>query len=157
MSVFDSLFPRQIDNRFDGPRPALWLLGLFVALKLAMSANSILNTASVAVGADGFRLESYGADGAAAVLMLFALSAQSQLVLALLALASLVRYRAMVPLVYLLLAVDQGGRRILVQLYDVQRASAASYIGFALLAILVAGLALSLFGSSRHGQGSNGG
>ena len=146
--MLERLFPRRFDNRFPGYRVALWLLGLFLALKLVMSGNSILNTASVAVGADGFPLERYGGEGAAAVLMLFALQAVDQLVLTLLGVAALVRYRAMVPFVYLLLLLDQIGRRILVGSYDIERSgtSAASYIGTGLLAFLALGMLLSLFG-----------
>ncbi len=150
MTMLRRLFPPQFDNRFQGPRLALWLLGLFVAVKLVMSVNSILNTASVAAGADGFPLESYGADGARAVLMLFALGSVDQLMLALLGLAALIRYRAMVPFVYLVLLVDQIARRALVQAHDAERASqmpaGISYFLIALLALLAIGLALSLLG-----------
>ena len=52
-SLLARLFPRQADNRFDGHRAALWLLGLFVALKLVVGLNSILDTEAVAAGADG--------------------------------------------------------------------------------------------------------
>ena len=150
MSVVQRLFPRRIDNGFTGRRPALWLLGLFIALKLVMSVNSILATADVAAGADGFRLETYGEDGAAAVLMLFALGAVDQFVLALLGLAVLVRYRAMVPFVYLVLLADQIGRRVVIQAYDIARAgenaAAVPYLVYGLLALLVAGFVLSLVG-----------
>ena len=73
------LFPTQVDNRFEGHRAALWLLGLFVALKLAMSVNSLLNTAAVASGADGLPLDSFGSAAAQTVLMLFALLSLGQM------------------------------------------------------------------------------
>ena len=148
-SLLNRLFPRQVDNRLDRHRAALWLLGLFIALKLVMSLNSIFNTESVAVGADGFQLQSYGADGAHAVLMLFALSALGQLVLTLIGVAVLVRYRALVPFVYLLLLLDQIGRKLLIQAYAVERSretpTAVAYVGLALLALLAVGLVLSLW------------
>jgi hypothetical protein len=155
MTVLQRLFPPKFDERFEGRRAALWLLGLFVALKLVMSVNSIANTESVAAGADGFALASYGGDGAAAVLMLFALGAVDQLILALLGIAALVRYRAMVPFVYLLLLVDQVGRRMVISAHDIERAAGtaagASYLVYALLALLFAGLALSLLGRGEVG------
>ena len=89
--MLERLFPRQVDNRFDGQRLALWLLALLIGLKLMVSLNSILNTASVAEGADGFPLASYGGDGARAVLMLFAVGAVANLAAALFGLAVLVR------------------------------------------------------------------
>ena len=48
--MLQRLFPDRIDNRFAGHRLALWLLGIHLALKLVMSVNSIVNTASIASG-----------------------------------------------------------------------------------------------------------
>ncbi len=106
-------------------------------LKLVMSINSIVNTRSVASGGDGFPLDSYGA-GADAVLLLFALVAVGQLVMAFLTAIVLVRYRAMVPLMYLLLLADQIGRRVVVTLNPIERTSDSSigfYINLALLGV----------------------
>ena len=152
-TLIHRIFPSQFDNRFDGHRLALWLLGGLLALKLLMSTNSILNTASVAVGADGFPLESYGAAGARAVLMLFALTSLGQLMLAVLGLLALVRYRAMVPLVYTLLLLEHVARRTIVQAYAVDRSGGGStglYINLALLGLLTAGFALSLWPRTRR-------
>jgi hypothetical protein len=141
------LFPTQVDNRFDGHRAALWLLGLLVALKLAMSANSILNTASVASGADGLPLDSFGPAAAQTVLMLFALLSLGQLTLALIALTILVRYRRMVPFMYLVLLGEQLARRFIVQSYAVARTESTPigwYVNVGLLLLLTLGLVLSL-------------
>jgi hypothetical protein len=149
MTIFRRLFPRQFDNRYHGYKAALWLLGLFVALKLVVSVNSILNTASVAAGADGFALQSYGGDGARAVLMLFALDAVGNLMLALIGLTALVRYRAMVPFIYLLAVVEQIIRRSVIGSYAIERSgqpAAVSYVIYAVLALLVLGMILSLAG-----------
>ena len=150
------LFPHQFDNRFEGHRAALWLLAVLVGLKLIVSVNSIVNTEAVARGADGFPLASYGGDGARAVLMLFALGAVANLALGLVGLAALVRYRAMVPFVLLLALVDHAGRRLVVQAYAIERADAAPAafaINLTVLALLVAGLALSLWPRARGGRG----
>ena len=141
------LFPCQFDNRFDGWRTALWILGLLLFLRLAMSINSIVNTESVAAGADKFPLDSYGADGARAVLMLFALRALADLMLALVGVLALVRYRSMVPLVFLLLATEQVARRVIVQSYAIARsepAAAAYVVNYGMIALLFCGLLLSL-------------
>lgn len=155
--MLDRLFPRQLDNRFEGYRAALWLLGLYVALKLIMGVNSIFNTESVAVGADGFPLDSFGPAAAQAVLMLFALTSLGQLALALIALTALVRYRAMVPFIYLVLLAEQLARRSIVQSYAVARTDSAPagwYVSFALMALLAAGLVLSLLRSGRRDRSS---
>ena len=154
-SILHRLFPKQADNSFGGYRAALWLLGLFVALKLVMGFNSILNTATVAAGADGIALDSFGPAAAREVLTLFALTSLGQLTLALVALTILVRYRALVPFIYLVLIGEHLARRLIVQSYALARTETASiglYISLGLLALLVLGLALSL----RRGRSARG-
>lgn len=146
-SLLDRLFPGKVDNRFDGHRAALWLLGLLVALKLVVSLNSIFNTALVAQGADGIPLDSYGPAAARQVLVLFALLALGQLMLALIALAALIRWRALVPFLYLVSLGEQLGRRFLVQAQPGPRpdtTAIAFYMTWGVLALLALGLALSL-------------
>ena len=148
--MLDRLFPRQVDNRFDGHRAALWLLGLFIAVKRAMSLNSVFNTESVAAGADGIPLDSFGPAAARSVLMLFALTALAQLTLALIALTTLIRYRAMVPFIYLVLLFEQLARRFIVQSHAVARTEAGAagwYVTYGILTLLALGLALSLIPS----------
>ena len=147
--VLERLLPARIDNQFRGHRAALWLLGLYVALKLIMSLNSIFNTRSVATGADGLPLDALPPESVQALLMLFALIAIGQLFLTLVALLALVRYRAMVPLVFAMLLLEQLCRRALVFDYAVARDGlpVGTYINLGLTAILVVGLVLSLTGS----------
>ena len=141
------LFPRQVDNRFDGHRAALWLLGLLIALKLVVSLNSIFNTASVAAGADGIALDSFGPAAASEVLTLFALNALGQLALALIALAALIRWRALVPFLYLLSLGEMIARRLIVGAHEAARPESspvAWYVTYGVLAVLALGLLLSL-------------
>lgn len=150
-SVGQHLFPERIDNAFRGRRAALWLFGLFVALKLVMSVNSILNTASVAAGADGIPLESFGPAAAREVLLLFALVALGQLALALVALAALIRWRALVPFVYLVLLGEQLARRLIVEAHALERnAAAGGFVTLAITALLALGLLLSLVPAKRR-------
>jgi len=145
--MLERLFPRQADNRFDGLRPALWLLGLLIALKLVMSVRSIFDTASVAAGADGIPLDSFGPAAAREVLLLFALMALGHLVLELIALTVLIRYRALVPLIYLMLLGEHLARRLIAQSYRVagtESTAIAWYVNYGLLTLLALGLVLSL-------------
>ena len=145
--MLSRLFPAQVDNRFEGHRAALWLLGLLIALKLIVSLNSIFNTASVAQGADGIALDSFGPAAAREVLTLFALTALGQLALALVALAALIRWRALVPFLYLVSLGEQLARRLIVEAHDLARAGSspvAWYVTYGVLALLALGLALSL-------------
>ena len=141
------IFPTQIDNTHHGHRAALWLLGVFVLLKLVMSTNSLLNTRSVATGGDGIPLDAMTPDGVQVTLMLFALLALGQLILGLLAALVLIRYRAMVPLMFLILMVEQVARRGLIMVYAVPRIGGTPvgfYVSTGLLGMIVIGFGLSL-------------
>ena len=145
--MLNRLLPTRADNTFDGYRAALWLLGLFIALKGVMGVNSILNTASVAAGADGLPLDSFGPEAARTVLMLFALTSLGQLMLAVIALITLIRYRALVPLMYAVLLGEHLARRFIVQGYEVARTegiSVGGYVNLGLLTLLALGLTLAL-------------
>jgi hypothetical protein len=153
--VFNRLFPPAIDNTYRGRLSALWLLALFVGLKLIMSLNSILSTRRIATGADGIPLDSYGAGGAEAVLSLFTLLALDQLVLALLGLIALVRYRAMVPLMFLVLLTEHFGRRAVLALHPIARPEGPPiglYINLALTAVLLIGFVLAILDRRAHGE-----
>jgi uncharacterized membrane protein len=147
------LFPRSIDNTYRGQWPGLALFVLFIAVKLVMGVNSIVNTRAVVTGADGIPLDSYGAGGADAVLSLFALLALGQLTLALLGIIALVRYRAMIPLMFLVFLAEHLARRALLALNPIDRPEGAQiglYINLALAAVLLIGLLLSRWTRRAH-------
>lgn len=152
MRILAQILPRQVDNRFDGHLASLWLFGFFIALKLAMGVNSILNTASVAAGADGIALATFSPAAVREILALFALTSLGQMTLALIALTALIRYRALVPFMYLVLLIEALARRLIVQSYDLTRtatASAGFYINIGIIVLLAAGLVLSLTARRR--------
>lgn len=155
--MLNRLLPTQVDNRFEGHRAALWLLGLFIALKLMMSLNSIFNTASVAQGADGIKLDSFGPAAAREVLTLFAMMALGQLALALIALTIVIRYRALVPFICLLLLAERLAGRLIVESDKLPGADSPPIVGFmavALPTLLILALALSLIPARARGARS---
>jgi hypothetical protein len=141
------ILPKQVDNDFAGHRAAIWILGLYVALKLVMCFNSVVFTEKIAEGADGIPLSSFSPDAARQVLMLFELTALGQLTLALVALVALLRYRTLLPFMYLLLLGEALVRRLLVLSYGVPSAGSLPlgfYVNLGLIALLAVGLLLSL-------------
>ena len=109
------IFPKQIDNDYRGYKLAIWLLVPIVLLKFFMGLNVAglnpwISNRFVAKTADGIPLETFGAEAASTVMFLFASWGLILLVLSLLGIVVLIRYRAMVPLMYLLLSIEQFGR-----------------------------------------------
>ena len=149
--MLNRLFPAQADNHgYQGYRAALWLMGAFIALKLIIGFNSLFNTASVAQGADGIPLDSFPPAAATVVLSLFAKLALGQLVLALVGLAILVRWRALVPFYLCVSLGEQLARRFVGAAAAPGGAPAAGgYVTAMLLALLALGLVLSLLRARR--------
>ena len=147
------LFPTRLDNDgYRGHVAALWLFGLFLLLRLIMGVNGAINTTAIATG-DGLRLDQGGGE---TILLLFRSLSLAQLPLVAIGAVALWRWRAMVPFLYLVLLADQIVRRLVALANPVSRTDAAAVgigINLALLALLLVGLALSLWnrptGASR--------
>lgn len=153
------VLPRSIDNDYRGRKLALWLLGLLALVKLAMGLNCILNGDAVARGADGIPLDTFTPGGARAVVTLFAIWGLSQVILGLLCVLALLRYRAMVPLLFTLLLVEHLGRKAIVHYLPVTTTGSppAPVINLTLLTVLLVGLALSLWSRASKGEQRPGG
>lgn len=161
--MFNRLFPRQIDNAYRGYWPALWLLVPIVAFKLLIGfnvsgLNPLVAPADIAQNADGIPLSTLGAQGASLVLFLFSSWGLATFVLCLIGVVVLIRYRAMIPLLYLALLIEQAGRTELALAHPIVRSGAQRMIGGihistlindAFLVALAIGFVLSLLGRSR--------
>jgi len=151
------LFPNQIDNDYRGWWLAIWLLVPVVLIKLAMGFNVAglnpwVSNRMVAERADGIPLDSFGVEAASTVMFMFASWGLMLLLINLLALLVLIRYRAMVPLIFLVLTLEQVGRKAIGTMSPIVREaavktdgiSAAVLINWGFLIVLAAGLVLSL-------------
>jgi hypothetical protein len=149
--MLERLLPRRADNAYGGRKAALWLFALLTLVKGAMGLNSIFNGYSVATGADGIPLDTYTPAGARAFVSMFAAWGLAQVVLCLLCVLVLARYRALVPFMFALLLLEHLCRRLLFLLMPVERAGAppGPYVNVALAGLMVVGLALSLRGRGR--------
>jgi hypothetical protein len=152
--VLSRIFPPQFDNAsYRGQRLAIWLFVPLVLVELGIGTNSIINTRFVAAGADGIPLASFNAGAQAAVVSLFALLGLCRVLFALEGVMVLIRYRSMVPFMYLLLLALHIGTKALLLLHPIALSdSAGSHAGstviLAVLAALLVGLVLSLLDRS---------
>jgi hypothetical protein len=144
--MIDQLLPRHIDNTYRGSKLALWLFGFLLFMKVAMSVNSIFNGASVASSADGIPLDAYTPAAARTIVSLFALLGLSHFVICVLGILVLVRYRSMIPFMFALLLLEHLSRRLILHFSPIIRTGTPPgfYVNLVLLAVMLAGLALSL-------------
>ena len=151
------VLPESLDNRFRGRVGALWLFVPVLIVKTGIALGTIFNGRAAAQSADGIPLDRFGADGAQAVVALFAIWGLAQLVLCGLGVLALVRYRAMVPLLFLLLLLEQLARKGILMVQPIPRAGTApgGAINLALLAIMAVGVALSLWSREFPGKPSS--
>ncbi len=144
--MLHQILPKRIDNAYSGDRLALWLFIPVVAMKTAIALGTIFNGRVAAQSADGIPLERFGVAGADAVIALFAIWGLSQLVISALGVLALVRYRAMIPLMFALLLTEHAVRRWILMVKPIVRNGTPPgiYINGALLVLMAAGLILSL-------------
>ena len=147
--MFNRLLPKQIDNSLSGHWLAPWLLIPILLMRAIIGFNSMLFSRSIATSADSIPLDKFGSDGAEAVISLFALLGLFILLFALLCVIVLVRYRAMIPLMYLILLIQQLGSKALLLMHPIVRsgpASLGSTVVLVILAMTAVGFVLSLVG-----------
>ena len=145
------LLPQPIDNAYRGHPVGLWIFGLVVCLKLAVAVSSIVDGRGAAVGADGVALDSFSPAGADAFLTLLAIVGYAHVVILSLCLLVLVRYRALVPLMYVVVLVEHLGRKTILTLMPIAKVGAmtSAIVNPLLVALMLAGLVLSLWNRGK--------
>jgi hypothetical protein len=142
------ILPRPIDNRYRGHPLGLWLYVPVALQKVAMSLTHLLKSDGGAQSLSSIPLDTYPPSAAQNIVGLFARMGLEQLALALLMVLVLVRYRALIPLMYLLVVAHFLASYVVGALKPLARTGAASVgtplLVFALLGIV--GLGFSLVG-----------
>lgn len=148
------LFPRQIDNDYRGHVLGIWLLVPLVLAKFLQGANvaGLLGTGKsrqVLEGVDKVPVGTFPAEAVSHLIFLFSAWGLGIFVLGVLGIVVLLRYRAMMPLMYLLLLIEQVGRKALATIHlDRPLVSVATtpanLINWGFLLAMVIGLLLSL-------------
>ena len=144
--MFGRLFPRQFDNSYGGPWLALVILGLLLFFRLAQTGMGLVSPVLVIRGPDGILFDTFNAPAQAAFTYVFRLLCFLNILVCLIGVLALVRYRAMVPLIYLVLLFLLAGQKVMGQLFPVPRAPEA-FGGLMILGMLTVtflGLVLSL-------------
>lgn len=137
----------RIETAYRGHGLALWLLALVASVKIAQSLSVLFGADFVVRTADGIPLDAYTPAGAQTVLSLFALLGFDRLVIGLLAVLVLIRYRGMVAAMFTLLLLHDLGKQLVLQLFPIVRVGAplGPIVNLVLLGLTIVGLALSLW------------
>lgn len=146
--MIDRLLPRTIDNRFPGHWAGPVLFGLMLLLKFGIAIRSIASPRAVAEGADGIPLHGFAPDAVREIVSIFGLLGLLHLTMATLGLIVLLRYRAMVPLIFALLLAERGGRALLLWAEPGaprNPGAPGAIVAWVLLAMMLTGFALSFW------------
>jgi drug/metabolite transporter (DMT)-like permease len=111
--MLDRLFPKQIDNNYRGYWLALGIFALLVFVRAGQSVKTLVDTRNTAMTTDGIPVDTYDPATAQIVLTMFALLGLNLLVLPILGVVALARYRAMIPLLFLMFLLLQISGRVL--------------------------------------------
>lgn len=149
--MLKQLLPQPLDNTYRGRKLALWLFGLVVSMRILQSIMVIFNSYSTLKQADGIPVDTYPDAAAQTIVGLFALSGLYRLILSLLCLLVLVRYRAAVPFMFVVLLLNYLAAQLLLRFLPLVRVGSppASFVNLTLIALTVVGLVLSLW---RRGE-----
>ena len=115
-------------------------------MKLGMSLSAIFDGYNMARSADGIPIDTFTSGGAEAVVSITALLGLSHFLLASLGVLASIRYRSMIPLMYVLLLVEFFAKKWILVVHPIVRTgtSPSTYVNLVLMTLLIVGLALSL-------------
>lgn len=144
--MFDQLLPERIDGAYRGSKFAPWLLALIVGVKMLQSVLSVFNGYSIAISADGIPLDAYTPAGAQTVVAMLALLGFTRLMIYLICVLAMVRYRSAIPFMFVLLVLEHLGRTLILQFVPIARTGTpvGPVVNLVLFALMITGLALSL-------------
>jgi hypothetical protein len=147
MVMFSKLLPQRVDNTYRGRKLALWVFAVVVAVKILQSVMVVFNGNSVVRSADGIPLDTYTHAGAQTVVAIWALSGLDRLVIALLCVLVLVRYRSVITLMFALLAVQYLAREVILHFIPIVRTGTplGPLVNFILFVLTIVGLSLSVW------------
>jgi hypothetical protein len=110
--VLNPIFPKRIDNTYHGHQLAVWILTLFLLVKTFASItqiglNPLWTSREILQGVEGVPLDTYTTSAADAAIVLFGWWGIAGLMPTLLGFVAVLRYRAMIPIIYLLMAITK--------------------------------------------------
>jgi len=142
------IFPERLDNHYRGYKLALWFFVPITFMKVAISLVHIFYADGGAQSISTIPLDTYTSGGAQNVIAIFSRMGLDQLLLGLVFIVVLFRYRAMVPLMYVLIIVGYIGHEWIAYMKPLVTTgtSGANFPHLVLTVLSISGLVLSLLG-----------
>lgn len=172
--MLSRIFPRTFDNNYRGRQLAIWLFVAVMLLTGLQGAFVIGMTRQTLPSADGISLDNLGATGASLAVSLTALLGLFTLILPVQSIVVLIRYRAMIPFMFICLLVLDICNRILLRVNPIVRTAPCStphsymcgalhgavhhsgyYVSWAIFVMTILGLVLSLVRRSKAAPASS--
>lgn len=101
--IIEIILPKAIDNSIQGSKISFYVFAIYAILSTVRSCIHIFSSDGGAGSIAGLDLTVPGADG---IIFSFALWGSSQLLFAIIQLIVILRYRALIPLMYLMLVIE---------------------------------------------------
>ncbi|AHE66889.1 hypothetical protein [Legionella oakridgensis] len=108
--MLDRLFPRALNNNYQGYAIAKWIFYLITLITIVRSLLHMFLPDGGAQSIATIPLNTFTSNGAATVILIFALWGASQLLMAVVYLAVIWRYQAWIPFMYLLIFLEYSFR-----------------------------------------------
>jgi hypothetical protein len=147
--LLERVFPRSIDNTFRGHRLALWAFYPITILTVGRSLVHVFREDGGAQSIATIPLDTFDAGGAEAVVSLFAFWGLSQLLLGVVFVVVALRYRALIPFMYVLILAEYAGRIGVgsVKSLPTTGVPPGAYLNLVLIVAAILGLVLSFWTS----------
>lgn len=142
-----NLLPQTIDNTYQGRKLGLWLFVLIVALRSLQSVFIIFNGYDTVTKADGVPLATYPPAAAQTIVGMFALSSLSRLIICLICVIVVVKYRRAVPFMFVILGITYLGGLVMQQFIPIVRVGSPPgvIVNLVSFGLVLVGLVLSLW------------
>ena len=146
--MLNRLLPPRVDNRFRGHAAALWLFVPLAFMNVALGVAHVFRADGGAQSVSTMPLDTYPVGAAQNIVGLMARMGLEQLLLGLLFLVVLLRYRALVPLMFAVAVLHYAGQQAVAAMKPLALAgtSGAGTMHMAIGAISLVGLLLSVSG-----------
>jgi hypothetical protein len=146
-TVLATTLPPTIDNAYRGRTIGLWLLALVVSVKVAQIVSVLIDGPGIVAAADGIPLDTFSPEAARTVVAAFVGMGVSRLLLCVLCALVLWRYRSAVPLMFVLLALHDVARELV--LGPVRSGTPVGpYVNWTLFVLTLVGVVLSVSSSA---------